>query len=115
MRKSGGAVEKKDPKKEVEKSERKTVFNVLTDKHMLASFTSNVFSMALLIIGSIITFTFNKIQPQDLNRYLLLNLNWIVGIELSELDFPNWIVGIELSELDCPNLLSELECPNWSV
>jgi hypothetical protein len=62
---------KKEPKKEVVKIERKTVFNVLTDKHMLASFTSNVFSMGLLIIGSIITFTFNKIQPHDLNRLYL--------------------------------------------
>jgi hypothetical protein len=52
----------------LERSKSVTVFNVLTDKHMLASFTSNVISMGFLLTGSVITFIFNKLQPQELNR-----------------------------------------------
>ena len=49
-------------------NEKKTVFNVLTDSHMLASFTSNAFSMALLLLGSFINLAFNKVEPQVLNK-----------------------------------------------
>ena len=51
-------------------NKRKKVFNVLTDSHMLASFTSNAFSMALLIVGSLINLAFNRVEPQHLNEYV---------------------------------------------
>jgi hypothetical protein len=49
---------------------RKTLeaFNVLTDKQMLASFTSNIISLASLVIAYGIAFTLNAMPPEELNR-----------------------------------------------
>ena len=45
------------------------MFNVLTDKHMLASFSTNIISLASLVGAYLIAYTFNKMEPQELNNY----------------------------------------------
>ena len=57
------------PKVLVDEKKSLKVFNVLTDKHMLASFTSNIISLGSLVAAYLIAYTFNKIEPQDLNTF----------------------------------------------
>jgi hypothetical protein len=48
---------------------KQTAPTVLTDKTVLASFTSNVISMLVLTSGSLMTFTLNSIGPKDIDKY----------------------------------------------
>ena len=46
------------------------VLTMVTDRKLLASFTSNVFSVALMVIGAIITLKFNTMSPRDVDKYV---------------------------------------------
>ena len=56
---------------EADGSDHLTVLNVLKDKRALASFTSNVVSMLLILAGTVITFKFNVMGPRQVDTYVL--------------------------------------------
>ncbi len=47
----------------------KTIFNVLTDKDMLANYTSSIISFISLSIIVVLVYLLNKTKPQDLSKY----------------------------------------------
>jgi hypothetical protein len=69
LRQSKHRDENSKPKVVVDEKKSLKVFNVLTDKHMLASFTSNIISLGSLVAAYLIAYTFNKIEPQDLSKF----------------------------------------------
>jgi len=57
------------PKVEFVSENGRTIFNVLTDKDMLANYTSSIVSFLWLSIMVVLVYLFNKTKPQDLSRY----------------------------------------------
>ena len=70
------------PNVEIVTEQRNSIFNVLTDKDMLANYTSNIISLVWISVGGVVAYLLNKTKPQDLSKYpnYLVLLFWTMAM-----------------------------------